>query len=58
MDNNSTGIKSNNLNAAMAKADEVKVIAARSVQNMNDNMAETEKLLQNSQESNLLAQDF
>jgi len=41
LDNNATGIKSNNLNAAIAKADEVKVIAARSVQKMNDNMAET-----------------
>ncbi len=45
LDNNATGIKSNNLNAAIAKADEVKVIAARSVQKMNDNMAETQKLL-------------
>ena len=34
-DNNNTGIKSTNLNAAQAKADEVKVIAARSVQKMN-----------------------
>ena len=45
LDNNATGIKSNNLNAAIAKADEVKVIAARSVQKMNENMAETQKLL-------------
>jgi len=47
-DNNNTGIKSTNLNSALAKADEVRVIAGRSVQKMNENMAETEKLLQNS----------
>lgn len=57
-DNNSTGIQSKNLNAAIAKADEVKVIAARSVQKMNENMAETQKLLESSQEINLLAKDF
>lgn len=58
LDNNSTGISSKNLNAAQAKADEVKVIAARSVQKMNENMAETQKLLESSQEINLLAKDF
>lgn len=58
LENNSTGIKSTNLNAAIAKADEVKVIAARSVQKMNENMAETEALLRSSQEINLLAKDF
>ena len=34
-DNFKTGIESKNLNAALAKADEVKAIAARSVDKMN-----------------------
>ena len=46
LENNKTGIESKNLNAAFAKADEVKIIAARSVNKMNANMAETEKLLE------------
>lgn len=37
-----------NVNAAMQKADEVKAIAARSVDKMNQNMAETQKLLESS----------
>lgn len=53
-----TGIKSNNLNAAQAKADEVKAIAARSVNKMQANMAETEKLLEASNDLNSLAKDF
>ena len=48
LDNNSTGIKSTNLNAAQDKVNEVKDIAARSVAKMNQNMAETEALLANS----------
>ena len=55
IDNNATGIKSTNLNAAQAKADEVKAIAARSVDKMKANMAETEALLQASQEINVLS---
>ena len=35
LDNNSTGISSKNVNLAMQKADEVKAIAARSVDKMN-----------------------
>ena len=42
----------------MAKADEVKAIAARSVDKMNQNLAETEKLLEASQDINALAKDF
>ena len=42
----------------MQKADEVKAIAARSVDKMNQNMADTEKLLASSQNINMLAKDF
>lgn len=55
LDNFKTGIESKNLNAALAKADEVKMIAARSVDKMNQNLAETEKLLEASQDINALA---
>ena len=58
LDNNSTGISSKNVNLAMQKADEVKAIAARSVDKMNQNMADTEKLLASSQNINMLAKDF
>ncbi len=43
---------------AQQKADEVKEIAARSVDKMNANMKETEALLQASQEINVLSQEF
>ena len=58
MDSHATGIKSTNLNAAMAQADQVKAIAARSVDKMNANLDETEKLLANSQDINMIAKDF
>lgn len=45
LDNNETGIKSTNLNLAQQKVDEVKKIAGESIDQMNQNMLETEKLL-------------
>lgn len=41
LENYQTAIKTTNVNAAMAKADEVKAIAARSVNKMHQNMEET-----------------
>ena len=58
LENYSTGISMRGVNAAQAKADEVKNIAARSVEKMNQNAAVTEALLADSQQINLLAQDF
>ena len=48
LENYSTGISMRGVNAAQAKADEVKNIAARSVQKMNENAAVTEALLADS----------
>ena len=56
--NYNTGISSTNLNAAFDKVEEVKNIAARSVDKMNSNLSETQKLLESSQEVSLLAKDF
>jgi hypothetical protein len=58
LDNHSSGISSKNLQAAFHKVDEVKEIAAKSVSQMVQNNAETEKLLHTSQNTLVLAQDF
>jgi GTPase involved in cell partitioning and DNA repair len=58
LDNYSSGISNKNLQMAFQKVDEVKDIAAKSVHQMVQNNAETEKLLQSSQNTVLLANDF
>ena len=58
IDNYNTGINSTNLNKAFEKVDEVKAIAQRSVEQMNKNREDTEKLLASTEEINMLAKDF
>ncbi len=58
LDNYNTGISSGNLHMAFQKVDEVKDIAKVAVDGMIGNTAETEKLLQDSQEVQMLAKDF
>ena len=57
-DNYSTGINSQNLQLAFAKAKEVKEIAQKNVKDMIKNVNETDELLQKSQNINNLAKDF
>jgi hypothetical protein len=49
IENYNTSISSKNLNAAFQKVDEVKAIAARSIEGMQNNMAESQALLERSQ---------
>lgn len=58
LDNYSTGISQKNLQAAFAKAEEVKAIAANNVKNMVKNVQETDQLLDRAQNINNLAKDF
>ncbi len=58
LDNYNTGISSGNLQMAFQKVDEVKNIAQDAVRGMVANTGETEKLLQDSQEVQMLAKDF
>lgn len=58
LENYNTSISSKNLNMAFQKVDEVKQIAGRSIQQMAQNMQETEELMQHSQEINVMSKDF
>lgn len=58
VENYTSSISSKNLNAAFQKVDEVKSIAGRTIGKMQENMAQSEELLKNSQEVQFLAKDF
>ena len=47
-----------NVNNALALSEEIKVIASQNIADFNENMKDTEKLLINSQEMNLIAKDY
>ena len=49
LDNYNTSISSKNLNAAFQKVDEVKQIAGKAIVGMQNNMAESQALLEKSQ---------